>query len=115
MSGSRIKYAALFKFSLLFLTIIACLSSRSANAESLLLLKSENIKKSSDESYKLSTLGFDDKGNLTIRKGNLTVVLIYNPPSSENENLINKNTVQMVMNHENPEISGIGVKLSYAF
>jgi|GEM_PF-5248173 len=115
MSGSRIKFVGLLKFSLLFLTIFVCLSSRSANAESLLLLKSEKIHKSSDDSYKLSTLGFDDKGNLTIRKGNLTVVLIYNPPSSENENLINKNTVQMVMNHENPEITGFGVKLSYAF
>ena len=116
MSGSRMKTAALLKLSIFFIAVIVCFSPQPVKAESLLLLKSDNIKKTTEDTYKISTLGFDDKGNLTIRKGNLTVVLIYNPPSgSDNENLTGKTPVQMAMNHENPEITGIGVRFSYAF
>lgn len=115
MSGSRINPVALFIMSLFVFSLFAIHIPQTADAEPMYLLKSDNIKKAAENTIKVSTLGFDDKGNLTIRNGNLSVVLIYNPSGSENEAISNKTPVVMAMNREPPEMTGIGVKLSLTF
>jgi hypothetical protein len=102
-------------FISLTLGLIAFFNPATASAEPMYLLKSDNIKRAAEDSARIQKVGFDEKGNLTVRSGNMSVVLICNPPGSENEHLSGKPPVIMAMSHELPEITGVGVKISLAF